>query len=199
MNKPKHTLVIPTGTTVEQSRLLRQQQQQARFRNRGGTFVPSETNPILDLLMTRSVTGESPVKSRRPRVSVGKSTLQKGARKSTSLTRVASVARKARKAKPRPKETPPEDEDEELLDAEEEPAKPKRQKAKPKPKAKPKAKSCAKKKVSREKTTVETIDEEESVAHAEASTEPIRPGKDSKTSGKEETVTEVPFSVVTLT
>ncbi|TFK99842.1 hypothetical protein BDV98DRAFT_583835 [Pterulicium gracile] len=181
MNKPKSTLVIPTGTTVEQSRLLRQQQQQARFRNRGGTFVPSQTNPILDLLMTRSVTGESPLKSRRPRASVGKSTLQKGARKSIGLAWAASVAPKASR-KPKPKETPPEDE-EEGQDAEEEPAKPKRQaKAKPKPKAKPKSKpraTAVKKKASREKPSVETIDDEEP---AEASTGPIKAGNEPEVS-----------------
>ncbi|KAI6101764.1 hypothetical protein EDD16DRAFT_1648271 [Pisolithus croceorrhizus] len=49
---------------VEESKAQRIQRQQARFRDRGGTFVPSDKNPLADILLARAVTGESPSKAK---------------------------------------------------------------------------------------------------------------------------------------
>ncbi|KAI6019496.1 hypothetical protein PISMIDRAFT_19067 [Pisolithus microcarpus 441] len=49
---------------VEESKAQRIQRQQARFRDRGGTFVPSDKNPLADILLARTVTGESPSKAK---------------------------------------------------------------------------------------------------------------------------------------
>ncbi|KAG2117186.1 uncharacterized protein F5147DRAFT_811524 [Suillus discolor] len=48
--------------TVEESKAQRLQRQQARFRDRGGAFVPSEKNVLKDILLARTVSGESPSK-----------------------------------------------------------------------------------------------------------------------------------------
>lgn len=48
--------------TVEESKAQRLQRQQARFRDRGGAFVPSEKNILKDILLARTVSGESPSK-----------------------------------------------------------------------------------------------------------------------------------------
>ncbi|KIK17574.1 hypothetical protein PISMIDRAFT_15003 [Pisolithus microcarpus 441] len=49
---------------VEESKAQRIQRQQARFRDRGGTFIPSDKNPLADILLARTVTGESPSKAK---------------------------------------------------------------------------------------------------------------------------------------
>ncbi|KAG2131655.1 hypothetical protein DEU56DRAFT_453713 [Suillus clintonianus] len=49
--------------TVEESKAQRLQRQQARFRDRGGAFIPSENNPLKDILLARTVSGESPSKA----------------------------------------------------------------------------------------------------------------------------------------
>ncbi|KAH8084906.1 hypothetical protein BXZ70DRAFT_566207 [Cristinia sonorae] len=46
----------------EAIRQARLQKQQSRYRDRGGVFVPAETNPLLDILLARGPNGESPVK-----------------------------------------------------------------------------------------------------------------------------------------
>ncbi|KAI0692324.1 hypothetical protein BC835DRAFT_1416619 [Cytidiella melzeri] len=50
------------GESVEESRLKRVEKQNARYRDRGGIFVPADTNPLLDVLLARGVNGESPTK-----------------------------------------------------------------------------------------------------------------------------------------
>ncbi|KIJ18096.1 hypothetical protein PAXINDRAFT_179466 [Paxillus involutus ATCC 200175] len=55
------------GVTAEESKAQRIQRQQARFRDRGGAFVPSNSNPLIDILLARTVTGESPSKARAPK------------------------------------------------------------------------------------------------------------------------------------
>ncbi|GJE92917.1 hypothetical protein PsYK624_090760 [Phanerochaete sordida] len=52
------------GGTVEESRVKRVEKQQSRYRDRGGLFVPADTNPLLDVLLARGVNGESPTKQR---------------------------------------------------------------------------------------------------------------------------------------
>ncbi|KAI6009959.1 hypothetical protein EDC04DRAFT_3146112 [Pisolithus marmoratus] len=52
------------NVAVEESKAQRIQRQQARFRDRGGTFVPSGKNPLADILLARAVTGESPSKAK---------------------------------------------------------------------------------------------------------------------------------------
>jgi hypothetical protein len=58
---------------VEESRAQRQQRLQARFRDRGGIFVPSQKNTLIDILLARSVTGESPSKRTSSRKNQGSS------------------------------------------------------------------------------------------------------------------------------
>ncbi|KAI0063378.1 hypothetical protein BV25DRAFT_1899358 [Artomyces pyxidatus] len=93
--------------TVEESKAQRLQQHQARFRDRGGIFVPAATNPLIDILLSRAVNGESPSKPRATsaRKPVAKSGTQR--RKGTA----ARPAKKARKAKA----PAPTDEDEEMI------------------------------------------------------------------------------------
>ncbi|KAF8841058.1 hypothetical protein BDN67DRAFT_577974 [Paxillus ammoniavirescens] len=65
--------MIPTAekpkleVTAEESKAQRIQRQQARFRDRGGAFVPSNSNPLIGILLARTVTGESPSKARLPK------------------------------------------------------------------------------------------------------------------------------------
>ncbi|KZP33284.1 hypothetical protein FIBSPDRAFT_882036 [Athelia psychrophila] len=61
-------LVVPAA--VEESRAARQQRQQSRVRDRGGIFVPPENNALLDFLLARTVTGESPSKANARRESL---------------------------------------------------------------------------------------------------------------------------------
>ncbi|KAJ3548013.1 hypothetical protein NM688_g5347 [Phlebia brevispora] len=51
------------GESVEESRAKRVEKQQSRYRDRGGIFVPADSNPLLDILLARGVNGESPTKS----------------------------------------------------------------------------------------------------------------------------------------
>ncbi|KAI0830205.1 hypothetical protein BC628DRAFT_986319 [Trametes gibbosa] len=61
------------GDTVEASREKRIERQQARFRDRGGIFKPSERNALLDILLSRGVNGESPSRANSPRRSPSRS------------------------------------------------------------------------------------------------------------------------------
>ncbi|KIM90011.1 hypothetical protein PILCRDRAFT_204733 [Piloderma croceum F 1598] len=67
------SFVIMLALPVEKSREQRQQRLQARFRDRGGIFVPSEKNALIDILLARCVTGESLSKRVRPRTQQGSS------------------------------------------------------------------------------------------------------------------------------
>ncbi|KAG6331703.1 hypothetical protein ID866_7383 [Astraeus odoratus] len=53
------------AVNIEESKAQRVQRQQARFRDRGGTFVPSGKNPLVDILLSRTVSGESPSKVKK--------------------------------------------------------------------------------------------------------------------------------------
>ncbi|KAK7688528.1 hypothetical protein QCA50_008066 [Cerrena zonata] len=52
---------------VEESRVKRLEKQQSRYRDRGGIFVPAETNPLLETLLARGPNGESPSKPSQKR------------------------------------------------------------------------------------------------------------------------------------
>ncbi|KAI0759062.1 hypothetical protein C8Q74DRAFT_1372926 [Fomes fomentarius] len=62
------------GGTVEASKAKRIERQQARYRDRGGIFKPSEHNPLLELLLSRGVNGESLSRANSPRRSRSRST-----------------------------------------------------------------------------------------------------------------------------
>ncbi|KAJ7222357.1 hypothetical protein GGX14DRAFT_663380 [Mycena pura] len=63
MNNPKPGLVTPIAACdVEQSRAKRLQRQQSRFRDRGGIFVPSTSNDLVDILLGKKKL--SPLKRR---------------------------------------------------------------------------------------------------------------------------------------
>ncbi|OCH90852.1 hypothetical protein OBBRIDRAFT_792860 [Obba rivulosa] len=51
--------------SVEESRAKRLERQQSRFRDRGGVFVPSEHNALLDILLAKGPACESPAKTSR--------------------------------------------------------------------------------------------------------------------------------------
>ncbi|EED78579.1 predicted protein [Postia placenta Mad-698-R] len=53
------------AATVEASRAKRIERLKSRYRDRGGIFVPATHNPLLDILLSRGVDGESPSKARR--------------------------------------------------------------------------------------------------------------------------------------
>ncbi|KAG6374135.1 hypothetical protein JVT61DRAFT_4781 [Boletus reticuloceps] len=76
------------GVSAEESKAQRLKRQQARFRDRGGVFVPSTSNPLVDILLARTVSGDSPSKPRPKNVA--------GRRSSTSRPRQSSPTRKAR-------------------------------------------------------------------------------------------------------
>ncbi|PSS37259.1 hypothetical protein PHLCEN_2v897 [Hermanssonia centrifuga] len=70
----KNAEIVPAkllGESVEESRAKRLEKQKSRYRDRGGTFIPAETNPLLDILLARGVNGESPTKlvTRKPSIS----------------------------------------------------------------------------------------------------------------------------------
>jgi hypothetical protein len=185
MNKHKQPLLIPQGVTVEESRRIRLQQQQARFRNRGGTFVPSERNKVLELLMARSITGESPTKSKRPRASVGRSTLKRGCRKSLIGTSSTLSAKKSKKAPETPKDKDEVKEDVDQPDTNEEPA-PTKTKKKGKAKAKPKAKPKAIKPRTPAKTKKVESPEKPSPQPQKKRTETVNEGKEDSDVSEEE-------------
>ncbi|KAI0946225.1 hypothetical protein AcV7_010259 [Taiwanofungus camphoratus] len=58
---------MPEGLNVEESRTKRIERLKSRFRDRGGVFVPSAHNALLDILLARGVNGESPSKLRNRR------------------------------------------------------------------------------------------------------------------------------------
>ncbi|ETW79767.1 hypothetical protein HETIRDRAFT_428192 [Heterobasidion irregulare TC 32-1] len=59
--------------SIEESKAERQQRHQARFRDRGGIFVPSTTNDLVGILLSRKFNAESPRKVRSsPRKSKGR-------------------------------------------------------------------------------------------------------------------------------
>ncbi|CCM05899.1 uncharacterized protein FIBRA_08137 [Fibroporia radiculosa] len=61
---------MSSGVAVEESRAKRIERLQSKFRDRGGIFVPSEHNALLDVLLARGVNGESPSKRRMSRKSL---------------------------------------------------------------------------------------------------------------------------------
>ncbi|EIW56609.1 uncharacterized protein TRAVEDRAFT_73094 [Trametes versicolor FP-101664 SS1] len=80
------------GETVEASREKRLERQQARLRDRGGIFKPSEHNPLVELLLARGVNGESLSRPNSPR---------------RSRSRSASPSRKEQVARRRSQSAPP--------------------------------------------------------------------------------------------
>lgn len=61
--------------SVEESREKRLARVKSKQRDRGGIFKPAESNPLIDILLARDVTGRSPPKARRKS---GGSSLKKG-------------------------------------------------------------------------------------------------------------------------
>ncbi|KAG8215159.1 hypothetical protein J3R82DRAFT_8658 [Butyriboletus roseoflavus] len=74
------------GVSAGDSKAQRLKRLQARFRDRGGAFVPSNLNPLVDILLARAVSGESPSKARPKNVA--------GRRLSSSKVRQASPTHK---------------------------------------------------------------------------------------------------------
>ncbi|KAA1474185.1 hypothetical protein DENSPDRAFT_840754 [Dentipellis sp. KUC8613] len=82
---------------VEASKAARLQRHQARYRDRGGIFKPAESNALLDILLSRDVTGKSPPKPRRgPRKS--KATNKQRGREITAPPAPSRKARAPRKS-----------------------------------------------------------------------------------------------------
>ncbi|KAF8999766.1 hypothetical protein BDQ17DRAFT_1410526 [Cyathus striatus] len=81
-------LAAPTPIAIEESRAQRLQRQQARFRDRGGIFVPTNRNTLADILLGRNPTQRrSPRKSGR-NVTLSSAILHVGSRsKATSNSR----------------------------------------------------------------------------------------------------------------
>ncbi|KIK98275.1 hypothetical protein PAXRUDRAFT_702215 [Paxillus rubicundulus Ve08.2h10] len=85
--------VAKLEVTAEESKAQRIQRQQARFRDRGGAFVPSNSNPLIGILLARTVTGESPSKARASSKDRNAAPLSKS-RVTCERTRQESPARK---------------------------------------------------------------------------------------------------------
>ncbi|KDQ55921.1 hypothetical protein JAAARDRAFT_314433 [Jaapia argillacea MUCL 33604] len=85
------TSVLPglLAPTVEESRELRLQKQQARFRDRGGIFVPSEKNPLLEELLSKKFF-KSPAKANDEQKSAGTESPSKGKGKGKGKAREGS-------------------------------------------------------------------------------------------------------------
>ncbi|KAL5525141.1 hypothetical protein ACEPAF_9010 [Sanghuangporus sanghuang] len=114
--------------SIEESREKRLERIKAKRRDRGGIFQPREDNPLLDILMSRDVSGRSPTKprsqSRRPSADQGargtvskakKSSTSQGIVKRESVTSHASsavAAQRRRKSKAPPSKA--EDSDDEI-------------------------------------------------------------------------------------
>ncbi|KDR78397.1 hypothetical protein GALMADRAFT_245561 [Galerina marginata CBS 339.88] len=61
---PKPAVILATPVNVEESRAQRLQRQQARFRDRGGIFVPSSRNTLADILLGKALPLKRPHRSR---------------------------------------------------------------------------------------------------------------------------------------
>ncbi|KAN0118808.1 hypothetical protein V8E52_004919 [Russula decolorans] len=77
---------------VQESKAQRQERLQSRFRDRGGIFVPSEGNALVEILLARGVNGESPAKKRPPR----KSAVTPKPRSSASRTKTSRTGASTR-------------------------------------------------------------------------------------------------------
>ncbi|KIM41729.1 hypothetical protein M413DRAFT_444974 [Hebeloma cylindrosporum] len=80
---PKPGVILATPLNVEESRAQRQQRSQARFRDRGGIFVPSNRNLLADILLGKA----SPLKKPRRSVSASPSRKSFGKAAGGSLTK----------------------------------------------------------------------------------------------------------------
>ncbi|KAH0833914.1 hypothetical protein J3R83DRAFT_11099 [Lanmaoa asiatica] len=83
------------GVSAENSKAERLKRQQARFRDRGGSvspilfdraFIPSNSNPLVDILLARTVSGESPSKARLKNVAAKRLSASKARRASSTHT-----------------------------------------------------------------------------------------------------------------
>ncbi|KAH7882039.1 hypothetical protein F5I97DRAFT_396435 [Phlebopus sp. FC_14] len=107
----------PLGTTAQESKAQRIQRQQARFRDRGGqsvagpqviqtcviiyshnqsrrVFIPATTNPLVDILLARTVSGESPSKKKKKSGGVERVVGKAGRGRDSSMTAAAGSGRK---------------------------------------------------------------------------------------------------------
>lgn len=109
-SKPPET-GLPKATTtlqekeridVEASRQKRLERAKAKYRDRGGIYKPKETNPLIDILLSKDVSGLSPSKraaqrrrsSTAPRSATGRSAISTGAGPSAGSRRKRSVPHK---------------------------------------------------------------------------------------------------------
>ncbi|KAG9308696.1 hypothetical protein JVU11DRAFT_11653 [Chiua virens] len=83
------------GVSTEESKAQRLKRQQSRFRDRGGAFVQSDSNPLVDILLARTVSGESPSKARPKAVAAKRSSPRKSRQTSTRKTAATTVAEKS--------------------------------------------------------------------------------------------------------
>ncbi|KAF8804409.1 hypothetical protein BYT27DRAFT_7193850 [Phlegmacium glaucopus] len=60
---PKPAIILATPINVEESRAQRLQRQQARFRDRGGLFVPTNRSTLLDILLGKAPPLKKPRRS----------------------------------------------------------------------------------------------------------------------------------------
>ncbi|KAF9054185.1 hypothetical protein BJ165DRAFT_690772 [Panaeolus papilionaceus] len=84
---------------VEESRAQRLQRQQARFRDRGGIFVPSSRNTLADILLGKA----SPLKKRQRSVSASPT------RRLSGVKQPRNIGEKPPIKAPRPSKTPQKD------------------------------------------------------------------------------------------
>ncbi|KII90122.1 hypothetical protein PLICRDRAFT_29231 [Plicaturopsis crispa FD-325 SS-3] len=89
---------------VEESRAKRLERQQSRFRDRGGIFVPSGKNTLVDVLLARTATGLSPDKvNDKPGESAASPLKGKGKRKAGEDAGVDGAKKKKGRATKNPK------------------------------------------------------------------------------------------------
>ncbi|KAH8112059.1 hypothetical protein DFH11DRAFT_1788232 [Phellopilus nigrolimitatus] len=98
---------------IEASRTKRLERVKAKHRDRGGIYKPAETNPLLDILLARDVSGRSPSRARRKSgTAAAGERRQRGANAKPKLGPRATAARKsgaaaAAPAQPRRKSVAP--------------------------------------------------------------------------------------------
>ena len=63
--EPQQSMQGESKPSIEESREKRLARIKSKQRDRGGIFKPAETNPLIDILMAKDVSGRSPSKARR--------------------------------------------------------------------------------------------------------------------------------------
>ena len=92
----------PSKLSIEDSREKRLARVKSKQRDRGGIFKPAETNPLIDILMSRDISGRSPSKAKRK--SLGSNLKKEGRSADTKPPRPRKTDKRHKSGTPTPGE-----------------------------------------------------------------------------------------------